>query len=262
MDTHKIRIIQISDTHLFTDTDGRLMGVRTRDSLNAILQRIKRDYDDLDALLITGDLSQDGSSSSYKALKDALSGFNAPCYWVSGNHDEPELMHNVFPEAMVKRVSLGQWQVLLLDSRLAGSGEGYLNTSELDILEKHLHTNPDQHSVIAFHHQPASIDSGWMDKIGLQNPDHLKDIITKYQQVKCIIHGHVHQERSYLFAGVPVYATPSTCLQFEPHSEDFKASLSLPGFRVMDLYPDGTLDTSVIRLEDYALEVDLTANGY
>lgn len=57
-------------------------------------------------------------------------------------------------------------------------------------------------------------------------------------------------------------ATPSTCIQFAPGSNEFSIDGQAPGYRWIDLYPDGTLDTHVRRAEDYVFTVDLDSQGY
>ncbi|OED42509.1 hypothetical protein ACH42_12155 [Endozoicomonas sp. (ex Bugula neritina AB1)] len=262
MDTNRIRIIQITDTHLFNNNDEELLGVQTRESLDAVLELIHAKYADFECLLVTGDLTQDGSTSSYGYLKEVLTRFNKPFYWLCGNHDVPEIMDQVSPEAMVKRVPVGNWQLLLLNSQLPGSVHGHLSDSELETLSAHLQEHPHLNTLIAFHHHPAAIDSVWMDRIALDNPVSLEQITKQHQQVKCIIHGHIHQDIEYSFANTPVLATPSTCVQFTPHSEEFQVDTSLPGFRVLDLFPDGRFETQVIRLKSFPMRVNQALNGY
>ena len=262
MDTIKTRIIQITDTHLFGDADASLMGVHTRETLNAVLDLIEREFADFECLLVTGDLTQDGSASSCEYLKTALTNLGKPFYWLCGNHDSFEIMATVAPEAMVRRIPVDNWQILMLHSQVSGSVHGHLGSAELQILDNYLHEYPCLHTMIAFHHHPDALDSRWIDEIALDNPADLRNIINQYQQVKAIIHGHAHQENEYIFANTPVLATPSTCLQFTPNSDNFQIDQSLPGFRVVDLLPDGSFKTQVVRLQDFPMEIDKTANGY
>ena len=262
MTSNKTRIIQITDTHLFNSADGNLMGIRTRESLDAVIQLIQTKCNDFACLLVTGDISQDDSPASYEYLKEALLPLQKPFFWLCGNHDAPEEMALVAPEAMKKQVTVGNWQILLLNSQVSGAVYGHLASIELQFLEAQLAETPDKHTLLAIHHHPCSIQSEWMDKIGIDNATSLENIIRQNQQVKCIIHGHVHQDRQYSIANTPVLATPSTCLQFAPLSKDFKASLSQPGFRILDLLPDGRFETQVIRLEGFPIALDMDANGY
>ncbi|KTC63185.1 hypothetical protein AO262_22830 [Pseudomonas fluorescens ABAC62] len=43
-------------------------------------------------------------------------------------------------------------------------------------------------------------------------------------------------------------ASPSTCIQFAPGSEDFKVSEQAPGYRWLRLHGDGRLETGVERV--------------
>ena len=53
-----LRVVQLSDFHLFADTDGKLLGLNTQFSLEAVLDRVRREQPDMDLILATGDLSK------------------------------------------------------------------------------------------------------------------------------------------------------------------------------------------------------------
>ena len=57
-------------------------------------------------------------------------------------------------------------------------------------------------------------------------------------------------------------ASPSTCIQFAPGSEDFNVSTEAPGYRWLRLHADGRLETGVERVKDFAFTVDYASNGY
>ena len=43
-------------------------------------------------------------------------------------------------------------------------------------------------------------------------------------------------------------STPSTCMQFKPGSKDFALDDLAPGYRRIELFADGRIDTEVLRL--------------
>lgn len=262
MNNTRIRVLQISDPHLFANPDATLIGVNTSATLDEVLTTIQRDYPNMASLLVTGDLSQDHSQASYGHLQEKLSKIAAPHYWLPGNHDRPDLMAAISPFAMQKRVILGNWQIVMLNTQAEGEVSGFLSTTELQRLDSYLKESPDRHTLLACHHHPAPINSQWMDDIMLQNPDDLAAIIARHQNVKGIIHGHVHQAREYAFCHLPVMATPSTCVQFAPESDVFRVDTRQPGFRVLDLLADGQIETLVVRVGTEPMQVDLAANGY
>lgn len=262
MITARTRVLQISDTHLFASPADKLMGINTSATLDAVLERIRQEHSDFQCLLVTGDLTQDGSTASYQHLKTRLDGINAPYFWLCGNHDEPDIMEAVNPSAMAQRVDLGDWQIILLNTRVPGAVFGYLRSTELKQLDQHLRQYPDKHTLVALHHHPTPISSLWMDKIRLRNTDELCQVLERHSNIRGLIHGHVHQERLYRLGRLPVMATPSTCVQFAPEADEFQASYNAPGFRLLDLWSDGRIDSQVIRLESYPMDLDLTSNGY
>ena len=61
--------------------------------------------------------------------------------------------------------------------------------------------------------------------------------------------------------GVPYMATPSTCIQFKPGSQNFSLDAEPPGFRWLALLPDGTIETGVRRLESLPEGLNLEYTG-
>ena len=56
--------------------------------------------------------------------------------------------------------------------------------------------------------------------------------------------------------------TPSTCVQFAPGSENFRADDKAPGYRWLELHPDGRIESAVSRVSDFDFEIDLDSGGY
>ena len=258
----KIRVVQISDCHVFGNTEGRLMGVDTRASLRSVLDDITQRLNNIDLIVVTGDLSQDDSKASYQWLQQQLAPLEMPCYWLAGNHDITALMQEVCPVAMQKSVIKRNWQLLLLDSHQEGKIPGFLSDSELGYMEQQLRQYPDHHTLIAFHHPAYTINSPWLDTINLQNSEAFWERLSQHPNVKVVINGHIHQVQEWQQGSVQVLSAPSTAVQFKPESSDFSLDSQPPGYRVIDLLPDGTLTTQVIRLPEYAQSPDLTSSGY
>ena len=71
--------------------------------------------------------------------------------------------------------------------------------------------------------------------------------------------GHVHQEHDC--ATACGWATPSTCFQFKPRSVDFALMRPRPVI-VVDLHPDGRIDSGVCRLARVSTNLDMQSSGY
>lgn len=74
--------------------------------------------------------------------------------------------------------------------------------------------------------------------------------------------GHIHQEFDQQRGNLRLLASPSTCVQFAPGSEEFQVSSEAPGYRWLRLYADGTLDTGVSRVTGITFEIDYSVKGY
>src|SRR5690606_25036487 len=85
-----IRIVQITDSHLFEDPSARLLGMNCQESFEDVLALIRRDGRPIDCILCTGDIAQDASVAGYRRFFQAMSAFGVPWYCIPGNHDLPE----------------------------------------------------------------------------------------------------------------------------------------------------------------------------
>ncbi|MDU7768119.1 MAG: metallophosphoesterase, partial [Serratia marcescens] len=56
-----VRILQITDTHLFAGEHETLLGINTYRSYHAVLDAIQAQRRDVDLIVATGDLAQDHS---------------------------------------------------------------------------------------------------------------------------------------------------------------------------------------------------------
>ncbi len=80
--------------------------------------------------------------------------------------------------------------------------------------------------------------------------------------VKGIVCGHVHQDMNVMHKGIRVMATPSTCVQFKPQSDDFALDTVSPGWRELTLHANGEITTQVQRLASGSFLPDFTSSGY
>lgn len=264
-DDEILRVVQITDSHLFAESDGRLLGMNTRRSLNMVLDQIAAG-DPFDVLLCTGDLSQDHTPESYRAFHDATQRLDAPeTYWYPGNHDALPTMRSVLPgdsPLLARLVRKQHWQLVLLDSTIPGKVPGRLGERQLAHLETCLSEAPALHTLVCCHHQPVPVGCTWLDTQIICDAGRLFEVIDAHDNVRGILWGHIHQELDRERNGVRLLATPSTCVQFEPDSEDFSVDRLPPGYRRLGLHPDGRIDTVVERVLPFDFEIDYSVKGY
>ncbi len=257
-------VAQITDTHLFADDQQKLLGLQTIASFQAVIDQVNVLERRPDLLLLTGDLSQDGTVKSYEMLQEMLSPLAIPAYWVPGNHDCPETMAQVLTRSPVspqKSVYAAPWQIVLLDSSVPGCVHGFLSSESLEWLDQELSQSSGAPALIAFHHPPFLSGSDWMNDIGLLNAEEFFEVCDRHPQVKLVLFGHIHQNFSRQRHQVHYLGTPSTCIQFKPNSDTFALDEEQPGLRLVTLYPDGTWESQVERVV-YTSNLDFAAAGY
>lgn len=257
-------IVQITDSHLFQETDGCLLGISTYSSLRAVIDKVLSEQPDVHLVLGTGDISQDGTASSYRHFIEQVSRIDAPLRWMAGNHDVNSVLHSssAATQWLQPIYDLDAWRIILLDSSVDGSVFGYLTPEQLQLLEQALDTAEERHVLIALHHHPVPIGCAWLNNLGLRNADEFLAITDRYSSVKGVIWGHIHQEFESLRNDVHLLSAPSTCVQFKPQSIDFAVDDCAPGYRWLKLFNDGRFSTGVSRVAADLFHPDMDVTGY
>ena len=261
------RIVQITDPHLFKDTNGELLGINTQASFSQVLSEIQQQQYDYDLVLATGDLVQDNSDEGYLRFRQEVKALNNKMvFWIPGNHDFQPKMFEILKEDSVsakKHILLGdKWQILLLDSQVQGVPHGQLEAEELDWLKLKLQEYPERYSLIVLHHHLLSTGSAWLDQHNLRNANELAEVLAPFKNVKALLYGHIHQQVDSEWLGYQVMATPSTCIQFKADSNTFALDVVQPGWREIDLYADGHIETRVKRIQQASFLPNMQVEGY
>lgn len=260
-----IKVLQISDMHLFDAIDKQLVGVNTEQSFLSVLQLAQDQCWPPDVIFLTGDLSQDGTDTSYQRLNTHLSALNIPCFLLPGNHDTPDKLAALFNHPSVSYQPFlhhGSWLFAFLNSETPGEEGGSLDDAEVTALEREIKLHPTKNVLICLHHQLQAINSPWLDTMAVRNPDKLITLIRDCPKIHAVIHGHIHQAFESRVAGKPVYGVPSTCFQFKPLSKDFAIDTIPPGFRWLRLSSNGGIKTDIIRLQESPINLDKDSAGY
>jgi len=260
-----LRVLQLSDPHLYADPEGCLLGLKTLETLNQVLEKAQKELPPMDLALVTGDLVHDASPEGYSLLQERLATLGIPTYCIPGNHDDPALLSSCLdgnPVSTANQVQQNNWLIILLNSKKPGEEKGLLDSGELNKLESILGDHPDKHALICLHHNPVPVGSGWLDTMQLENADDFFSIIDRHPQVRGIIWGHVHQAFESERNGVRLIATPSTCFQFTPQTTEFGLDEKPPGCRWLALLPNGEIKTDVLYLDSMPESLERTTKGY
>jgi 3',5'-cyclic-AMP phosphodiesterase len=240
-------IAQITDTHLFSDSQNKMFGCPTNQTFAAVINTIANLQPPPDILLLTGDISQDETVASYQYAKSLIEPLQIPTYWLPGNHDQNiqsiRSLNGDYISA-IKSFARSGWQFILLDSMVIQQPYGELSIAQLEFLTQQLEN--DLPTLVAVHHPAIACGLGYMDEIGLRNAADFWEVIDRHPQVKVVLSGHIHQEFATHRYGVKVFGTPSTCIQLKPNQPQVEVDDRPPGFRLLQLHPDGQVTTEVI----------------
>ncbi|MBN3563289.1 metallophosphoesterase [Aliamphritea spongicola] len=255
----RLRIVQLSDIHLTPSPGEELYGVDTGESLSAAINSIQHLQPAPDLILVTGDISEDGSLKSYQRFANCMTPLSCPVSVLPGNHDLPDNMAEAFsatPQISFQQaIHIQGWHVLLLDSHVPGEEFGKLNTSRLERLRQQLQTAGEAPVLVALHHTPGKVcpSSGCQ----LHNPDALLNILKDAPNTQAVVAGHTHNDSDQTVNGVRVLTCPST-FAYAQHAqpednvdhEDFWAAhqldISRQGYRIIDLDDAHITSTQII----------------
>jgi 3',5'-cyclic-AMP phosphodiesterase len=253
-----VRIIQFSDPHLIPSVGEKFLGVDTFVTLRSSVEKAMSLTPLPDAFFVTGDIAESGDAETYARFRDLFAENVIPVFTVPGNHDDFEVMKEVFHGSKIETVDhfvLGDSLCIFLDSHIPNQGYGALGPEILQRVDFLLHTYSRKAVIISLHHPPFSPCPAPGCK--LQGEEELMDILQKISQPVVILSGHLHRGVDESLGHVRLLTGPSTFAQCQHPTEgqnvnfnDFYAShqmdISRQGFRVLDFLNDGNIRTEIV----------------
>lgn len=187
------RLLHLSDTHLAAPGVLHNGLVDTTAVLVRVLESL-RGAGPLDAVVVSGDVSDDGSRASYETARDLVGGFaaehGAVTVFAMGNHDLPGPFTEVLgPTRSVHDVD--GLRVLVLDSSVPGRGYGELPAEQLAWARGVLADPAPRGSVVVVHHPPLPAPTVLHEGLRLQRPAELLDALAG-TDVRAVLSGHYH----------------------------------------------------------------------
>lgn len=239
------RLAQLTDLHLSQDPADLYRGYSAENGLARVLADVK-DWE-ADALVLSGDLSEDASAASYLRLNQALAKTGLPCLCLAGNHDDLSQMHATLTAPNIRidqALELGRWHIHALASARPGRIDGEAGHKQLrDLITQ---TPADRLHLVFTHHHPRAVGSCWIDRFPLQDGEAVLAALSQHATVKALAFGHVHQSwERRLPGGLRLLATSATSSQSKPHCDTFTDDGMGPAWR--QFYLDRTRFRSRVR---------------
>ncbi len=277
MEKHFLTIAHASDLHICKDGNFAYEVSDSLTGLRNFIKDIKKLNFNVDFLCITGDLSDDGSISSYKILKENLDNLPIPYFIIPGNHDNREKMSTIFEnhKYLNKRIknrifhsfTVHNIKIILLDSLTDGEPNGSLPKDVLNAIEQELSTG--NKSLIFLHHPPFPTGIGFMDKQPFHSAnDFLTTLNKNSSNILNVGCGHIHRAMFINKGGINFTISPSTAMQLDLNlNEDAPGDfvLETPGYLIYRIsvadnaFPEIT--THVVQIAtDSAMEITYPFN--
>lgn len=252
-----LRVAHLTDIHLTENSDTDLYGVDTTATLKQAISEVRQLSKTPDVIIITGDLAETGTRTSYDRLGTLLPELEVPVYILQGNHDDDSNMQplqDIEGITMTKSARMHGWGFLFVNSQVENQAHGFVDAAEMAQLEKNLASFDKMPVLVAIHHTPTVVCPA--PGCQLQNSKEFTALLNRHENVKAVIAGHTHYVHVASAGNHKQFTSPSTFAQVEhPNPEDavdptdFAAShhldISRQGFRILDLAPDGVIESTV-----------------
>ena len=254
--------LQLSDLHLAPP--GRLLsGVDPMRQLRTVLARIGQLETPPAFIVVSGDLTDDGSAEGYAVVDAVLSelgGGGTPVLLALGNHDD---------RATFRRVVLGEarsndlgpycysrlidgLRVIVLDSTIPGEAGGALGAGQLAWLDGELQMPAPRGNLIVLHHPcrlagpvhhyPAFI---------VREAVALEALVARYhERVVGVLAGHTHQANSAPFGGTLHATAPAVLCQLDFFAGAEYRPVPGAGFNLCQLDDNGLIVSPVLIEDD------------
>jgi 3',5'-cyclic AMP phosphodiesterase CpdA len=263
-------IAHLSDTHL-TAPGVRYNPVLDADAAvdraAAVLRAAQADGRRLDAVVLSGDLTDSGHPDAYRRLRAAIEPLGCPAIYATGNHDVRAEFHRSLlgrddagPVLQVHRI--GGLRVVVLDSSIPGAGQGRLTGEHLAELSIELAEPAPDGSIVVLHHAPLPPPSPLLSYFALESASrHALARAVAGTDVRLVLAGHHHLAQSGVLGTVPVAVAASTAIRTDPLGPaGHERTWASGAFNLVQVYPD-TVTVSVIPVDGAPVVFDLDPDG-
>ncbi len=250
------RLLHLSDTHLHAPGAATLHPeIDTRARLVEVVARV-RAYGPFDAVVVTGDVCDDGSEAAATAVREVIEGLAPVVLAVPGNHDLTGPVRAVFGEP---RAETGPWLIVGIETQVEGEVAGVG-----DGVAPALAGIGDRPAVLLMHHPVESRSTH--EWFALDGRDAALAAIEAHAAPLVVLSGHTHEPYAARRGSAHLLGAPATYYSIRHHGDTFDIVLSEYGAAVVTLDDDthepkvelAILTDDEMRVEDH---IDLPSEG-
>lgn len=215
-----MKLIQLTDFHLFSNTKETLQGYCTYECLKLVVDSIISNVNlTADAIFITGDISEDKTLESYQLALKQVERLNLPIYFLAGNHDDKECMKSVFSRSSLaidtNEIHCKDWILIKVDTVQYGEDSGLLSADAKKDLEKRIAGYRNIKVALFMHHHPVAVGIPLVDGCMLLNSKDIFSLADSGNKLKSIICGHAHTQLTGMHNDCVIDVCPATCFQWK-----------------------------------------------
>lgn len=262
-------LAQLTDSHVLAPGRRSDLGVDSNAAFAFAVARLDELAPPIDAVILTGDLTDHGTDDEFAELLRLLEPIEVPILPVAGNHDERLGLAGAFPDLEPAgpepfwqwTADIGPVRLVALDSTIEGRHDGELCDLRLGWLDDELRRAPERPTIVCLHHPPFETGIWWMDAGGLRRGGaELREVVDAHPQVRRVICGHHHRTIVTGWGSTTVSVAPSTSHQVHydlvPESPA-RFTEEPAGFHVHRCGDDGEIVTHVVPVAPPERVVDL-----
>ncbi|QDC02347.1 phosphodiesterase [Mesorhizobium sp. 8] len=204
------KVIQLSDPHIVPRGQLAYGVVDTGAALATAVATVNRCLPvigPVDLAIVTGDLTDFGSSAEYARFRAIMSELKIPYRVIPGNHDLRTNLRASFADqewmpltgGISWSVELPDFGLVCLDSLVDGHHHGHLEADALDLLNDALKGLAGKPVLVGVHHPPFMTGIRPMDDNNLRNGAALQVMLDAYPGESRLVCGHVHRSVTRAF---------------------------------------------------------------
>lgn len=235
-----MRIAHISDLHL-TENGRIIWDVDTQYHFTRLLDKLTH-INGLEAIIITGDISDDGSQCTYEYLDNAIGRLGIPTFCLPGNHDSLSMFYKQYSPrfySISRKENLLGWKFLFLNSVWPDEHEpcrnksrGLIPEEDLQFIDREL--TDGMPTCICLHHPPIE-PGGWLNRKLLENRMNFNQLLERHANAKCVLFGHIHYYTQIRIGGTLFCSAPSVGFAFDKDLPKFQIADGDEGFSIVEL---------------------------
>lgn len=230
-----VRLIHLADMRF---SEGKSAALQT------VLDEIQLREPWFDGLLVTGDIAAKVDRYSYQKFVKRISAEGVPVYGLPCENDDINLLDRVASGELLhleRSVEAGNWKVLFLD-RILGEDFARVPLEHIRRLMRLLDENPETPALILTRYYRIPKEQlKQMSETCFRELNLVLELISTRTQVKALVCAHAFaadlEER---ISGKQVLSSP-------PATHN---GVMEPGYRRIDLYPNGQFDSDVVLLSE------------